>query len=67
MRTCEERLNVTVGGILQGGFAVMCTYIVMRTRELGAESGADYWKRVYEEYELRTEKLFYNHCRITLT
>ena len=67
MRTCEERLNVTVGGILQGGFAVMCTYIVMRTRELGAESGADYWNRVYEEYKLRTEKLFYNHCRITLT
>lgn len=67
MRTCEERLNVTVGGISKGGFAVMCTYIVMRTWELGAESGAEYWKRVYEEYKLRIENLFYNHCRITLT
>ncbi len=67
MRTCEERLNMTVAGSLKGGFAVMCTYIVMAFRLEDAESSAEYWKRVYEGYKLRTEKLCYNHCMITLT
>ena len=56
MRICEERLNKTVAGILKCGFAVMCTYIVMRRRQQDAESSVEYWKGVCEGQNFETAK-----------
>ncbi len=60
MRTCEERLNKTVAGILKGAFAVVCyegcRCIVRCIRQQDDESSAQYWKGVYEGYKLENEK-----------